>query len=527
MSADLPEPFSGYEDSADVDDRPASDPTRGLVSLGFLGAALRRGTRLWCGLAVVGFLVGGAYYVASPPAQKADVSILLVDEPGVNPADEIQTDLALAESAPVAAGVIHQLGLSQTPASFSGTYLVSAVTDQILEITVSAPTSAEAVQRASAVATQFLKFRTAYEQTQLQQTEAQLNQQVAQAQQHLNSITTQIKQESSQPSATQQAQRLAASNTLASVQQYATQTLASTRTTTSQVVNGTQVLNRAVAIKQSRVKGVVIDAAGGLIAGLAVGMAIIVIGAITSDRLRRRDDIAYAFGAPVGLSIGPLRERRWMPDLGGRSAIRQRQMERVVEYLRNSVPGSSSRPTALGVVAVDDVPTAARAVVALAVSSAKEHNMRVVLADLSANAQAAHSLGVDSPGVSTVTPDGTRIMVVVPAVDDVAPIGPLQGPSSPQAKQGNREADESLGAVCARADLVLSLITLDPALGGDHLATWATDVVAMVTAGRSTEVRIHTVGDMIRIAQARLSSVIVIDADKSDESLGATSATSH
>ena len=128
----------------------------------------------------------------------------------------------------MAASVIQQLGLQQTPTSFAGTYTITAVTDQVLKITVSAPTSDEAVQRASAVAAQFLKFRAQYEETQQQQTEAQLNQQISQAQQHLDSITTQISQVSSQPSSTAQeaqlstlkAQRTAASDALAAVRQY-------------------------------------------------------------------------------------------------------------------------------------------------------------------------------------------------------------------------------------------------------------------------------------------------------------------
>ena len=44
----------------------------------------------------------------------------------------------------------------------------------------------------------------------------------------------------------------------------------------------------------------------------------------------------------------------------------------------------------------------------------------------------------------------------------------------------------------------------------------------MVTAGRSTATRIHTVGEMIRLSGARLASVVVMDVDEADESLGAT-----
>jgi capsular polysaccharide biosynthesis protein len=520
-----------FEDPSEVDDGTFAGRATGLVSLGFIGAALRRSARLWCVLAIVGLIVGGAFYAARPPAQKATVSLLLVDNPAQNPADEILTDMALASSYPVAAGVISQLGLQETPATFVGTYTVTDTTDQVLTITVSAPTSNEAVQRASAVATQFLKFRAQYAQTQQQETNAQLNQQVVQAQQQLDSINSQISQISAQPGAPGQqaeltklkAQRTAASNNLSSVQQQVTQTLVSTQMVTQSMVKGSEVLNTAVPVKHSFLKGAVLYAIGGLLGGLVLGMIIVIIGAITSERLRRRDDIAYAFGAPVRLSVGAIGKRRWLPRLPRRAASERRHMERVVEHLRNAVPQSSRGPAGLAVVAVDNAETVARAVVALAVSGSKQR-WRVVVADLSAGAHAAHLLGADGPGMSTVSPEGAPIVVMVPAADDVAPTGPLR--SHAPGKE-HAQADEALAAACARADLVLSLVSLDPSFGGEHLATWATDVVAVVTAGHSTTVRVHAVGEMIRLSGAHLSSVVVVGADESDESLGLTSTAYH
>jgi hypothetical protein len=66
----------------------------------------------------------------------------------------------------------------------------------------------------------------------------------------------------------------------------------------------------------------------------------------------------------------------------------------------------------------------------------------------------------------------------------------------------------------------LTLITLDPALGAEHLTGWARSAVAVVTAGRASSTRIHAVGEMIQLAgtpdhikRARL-------ADATGESLG-------
>jgi capsular polysaccharide biosynthesis protein len=519
----MPHRPSAFDAFEDADDRLAAEPATGLVSLGFIGAALRRGTRLCCILALAGLVAGAGWYAKAPPSYKATASVLLADNPNLDPAIEVQTDQVLAESIPVAAAVVHQLGLRQSPTSFAGTYTITVVTDQVLTITAQAPSSQGAVQRAAAVAAQFLSFRAQYQQTQQQATDAQLEQQVTQAQRHLDSITSQISRLSSQVSTsaqqaklhTLQTQRTAAANALAEVRQYVTQTTASTQTLTRGMVQGSQILDAATPVKHSPRKTAVLDAAIGLIAGLVLGMVIVIIREVTSDRLRRRDDIAYAFGAPVKLSVGKLHQRRWMPRLRG-SAIRRRDMALLVEHLRNAVPGTSHRPAGLAVVAVDDTQTVARAVVALAVSLAKQPR-QVVLADLSAGARAARLLGAKDPGITEVTPEGARFAVVVPAAYDVAPAGPLHGQASPD---GPARADEALAAACTDADLVLSLVTVDPAFGAEYIATWATDVVAVATAGRSTEVRIRAAGEQIRLAGLRLGSVVVLGADKRDESIG-------
>ncbi len=501
--------FAGYDDTGRPGgrDRHPGGGT-GLVSLGYLTAALRRTWRRWVALGVLGLILGAGYALAAPPAPKATVSVLVVDDPSQNPADEAATDVALAESLPVAAAVVHQLGLAQTPASFAGSYTAVATTNQVLTITAKGTSSATATQTASAVASQFLKFRAQYAQTQLQQTENQLNQQVGEAQQKVSA-------------ASGAAQKAAAASALTTVQQYAAQTRASAQTLTQSMVNGSRVLNAATPGKNSAVKNAALYGIGGLFGGLVLGMAITVIGAVTSDRLRRRDDIAAAFGAPVRLSVGPLGRRRLRPSLPGQAAARRRAAGRVVDHLRTAVPGSSKGPAGLAVVAVDDPPGVARLVTELAVAKAGA-GARVVLADLSGGAQAARLLGFAGPGIGQAGSEDARVTVIVPGPDEVAPIGPLPSHASPD---GYAKPDEALVKACDDVDLVLSLVTLDPAFGAEHLATWATDAVAVVTAGRSTSVRIGAAGEMIRTAGTRLGSVVVTGADAGDESLGSATLT--
>jgi capsular polysaccharide biosynthesis protein len=517
---DLPELLLGYNDRAAVEDRPSVGLPGGLISLAFVTAALKRRAWLWCLTAVLGLLIGSGLYVKYPPAFHASAQVLLVDSPSQDPATQINNDQAMAQSQAVAALVVAQLGLRQTVGSFQAASTVELVSDNVLLFNVGAPSANDAVVRVTAMATEFLKFRAQYEQAAEQQELSTLDQQFSQAQQSLDSINAQISQVPTGPSsATQQAElvKLETQRTEEDqVEQYVTSTKATTETTTSAMVNDSRLLGAAIPIPRSHVKGVALYIAGGLLGGLAAGAAIVIVAALVSDRLRRRDDVAEAAGAPVRLSVGTLRKRR-LPGRPGRAAKRDRDLRRIVAYLRGTVPGrsrGSASPAGLAVVAVDNARDVAPAVVSLAVSCAND-GRQVVLADL-ADGALVRLLGAKGPGIHPVTVGGQHMTAVVPDRDDITRAGPLQT----RAQQA--PVSEALVTACASADLLLTLATLDPAFGGDHLATWATDAVAVVTAGRSSAVRINAVGEMVRLAGTRLDSVVLVGAEKSDESLGAT-----
>ena len=81
-------------------------------------------------------------------------------------------------------------------------------------------------------------------------------------------------------------------------------------------MKGSVVLDAAAPLPHSRLKKLILDAALGLVVGLVLGVGIVVVRALVSDRLRRRDDVAQALGAPVTLSVGAVRPRRWLPVAG-------------------------------------------------------------------------------------------------------------------------------------------------------------------------------------------------------------------
>jgi capsular polysaccharide biosynthesis protein len=509
-----------------AEDSIKDDPSTRLVTLSFLAAALRRRARLWITLAIVGLIVGIGLYKVMPPAYQSTTTILLKDGPNEDPEVQISSDAALAQSNQVGEDVVRQLGLQQSVASFLTSYSVTQVANEVLSITASAPTSAGAVARADAIAAAFLKVRAQYAQIQETQTEEGLNQQVTQVQNELAAANKQVAEATAADSGSSQAtienlrdEQTSLQNTVSQDQNDVMGTIVTDRSLTQTMIQGTQVINAALPGKRSVVKSGGIYIGGGLIGGLVLGMAIVIIGALLSNRLRIRDDVAYAFGVPVRASYGPLRKRRLAGPGGDRS--RQRDMSRLVEHLRHAVPGQEgTEPVGLAVVAVDDAGTVAEAVVKLAVSYA-EQGKKVVVADLSSGGQAKRRLGATGSGVQLVHVDGARLKVAVPDPHDMTPIGPLTSNASVNLGQPS----EAMTEATAGADLVLSLVTLDPAFGAEHLTTWATDAVAVVTAGQSTAAKVHSVGEMLRLGGTRFESAVLLDADKNDETLGMWSAT--
>jgi len=515
------------DDEAGVEEPLAPDAAVGLnlVSLPYIGAALRRTVWLWCGLGLLGLVIGVGSYKAFPPSYQASASILLTNNPQIDPVDAMDTNMVLAQSESVAALAIRELGLNQSVSSFEKNYTITAPTDQILQITVSSSSSSDAVSRAGALASAFLTFRTNLLNSQQSAVLAGLNAEVVKAENQVASLNQQISQASAEPAstardsaiATLQFQLTQAQSTLTTLQQTASDTEATSSATTQSMVNGTKLLNAAAPVAHSRLKLALVYVVGGLIAGLVLGILIVILRAIISTKLRRRDDIAQALDAPVRLSVGPIRISRWLPGRGAANAAESRDVKRIAAHLRNVVADNNGQGSAatLAVVPVDNDEAAAAALLVLARSLARD-GKRVVVADLSAGGQFARLVGAKHDGVHQVTADGGAFAVALPDRDNVAPAGPLSGGSW----RPLVAADGTLINAYSSADLLCTFVDLDPSLGGEHLATWASDAVVLVTAGKSTATRIHAVGELVRLSGTNLHSAIVIGADKADESLG-------
>jgi capsular polysaccharide biosynthesis protein len=522
----LPDRLWTYDDFRAVEAMSVDIPT-GLASLAFIRAAIRRSAWFCCAAALAGVLIGLAAYREFPPAYQASTTILITYGPYENAVTAPADNQAIVQSRAVAGLAMHKLGLKQSVSSFAAAYTATPISNRVLVITVNAPSSEAAVSRANAIAAAFLSFRAGQLEAAQRIVLGSLGQQINSAKQKVQSLSGQITRLSAQrPSPVGRAaltrlraERSHSASALARLEQTATGASAGNLTTLA--VKGSVVLDAAAPLPRSHLKGRLFYAAAGLILGLLLGAGIVVIRALVSDRLRRRDDVAHALGAPVEVSVGTVRRSRWLPGRPGPAATVSPDVRRIAGHLGNAVAAVSQSPAALAVVAVDDPQVAALSLASLATSCAEQMGLTVVMADLCGGAPAARVLGVTGAGVHKVSVPSGQLIVAIPDRGEIAPVGPL-GRTRPQPHLP--PFTEAVAAAAASADVLLTLAIFDPSLGGEHLRTWAGAAIAFVTAGKSSATRIHAAGEMIRAAGLTLDSAVLTGADQTDESLGAAQA---
>ena len=493
----------------------------GLISLGYIGSELRRRAWVWLGATLAGLVIGLGLFIVAPPAYQAQTSVLLTNDSTADPTLQMAGDLELAENPQVAQAAMIALSEEGKPSSehgisgFVASYSAASVSDRILQITTRADSSDEAVAEADAVTKAFLKFRayTLREQQTLAITA--ITPLVKLRTKQFDVLSTLLaKVEAEPPSASRKADLHQLRNkyrqegtTLGAL----VYTLQNYPVVTTTEIQGTQILDAAAPIPPSRKHLAVITGIAGLCSGLGLGLLIVAIGAVLSDRPRAREDIARALGARVR-SVGKPGLFGRLPFGGRLGSFRGRAARRLADQLRDAIP--PGRRATLAVVAADNVQATAAGLASLAASCAGQ-GRRVVLADLSGRASAARLLGARGPGLHQVQAGDTELVVAIPEPGDPVPTGPFADDDLAGPRERTAVAD-----ACKSADLVLSLATVDPAIGADHLATWASDAAVVITAGRSGLTTIHAIGELIRIAGLHLAFGVLASADKADESFG-------
>ena len=491
-----------------------SYPPDNLITFRYIWAAIRRHVRVWIVVAVAGLVAALALPAVLPPASSSSVKLLLTHRQGDDPVRAMATDVSLIRTNTVAQQVINELGLSMAPDELLDSYTATALTDRVMEIVATAPTSDQATELAGEVADTYLPFRDQQVALQLESLREELSSAQTAVQEARAALVAagENPNDSSPPSTPEwTTYTRAVEEELFIEQQILDHNAQASR------MRSSRVLDAAAPIPRSERMAMAISAASGLIAGLSLGLGFVVVRALISDRLWTRRDIARALGAPVRLSVRG--EPRWIwrivPRYIGRSRMRRPALRLVTQRLLAIVLRRSSPKPDLVIVGVDNLRASAGIVASLALNLA-EKGKQVLVADLSGGVL-ARGLGLSGEGTHETRLRNTNSVftVHVPSAGDAPPLGRrLQGGSRAQTD------DSALDVAWTQADVVLALATLSPALGAEHLRPWSSEAVAIVTAGRSSATLLHATGELIRLAGIRLDSAVLLRADKTDDSIG-------
>lgn len=479
-----------------------------IVAVTTLLAALRRRWRLWLSGAGLGILVAVAFSLAAPPPHTASTVLLLQHPSETDGARAMLTDARLVESRAVAQAAIESLGRAMTARQLTDQYEATVLSDVLLQIKVEGPSDGEAVRRAEAVATAFLAFRSAEIERQsavalknLEERQRALTTEVLEVTDQVNARTGPQGPEALRALGDLLVRRATVNETLGSVRQR----IEVATFDTDSVIEKTRVVDPAGEEERSPVKVAGFNMVAGLVLGLLLSTGWIVVQEATSDHQRRRDDVAAALGAPVAVSVDPLRGPRW----ARRRCFRKRlatpppDVVRAVKHIREALEEIGGGKRALVFVSVksDD---AAALVLAATTLGLMHDETSVLVVDLTRRSTLARLTKVrpDEPDWLPSVGSESALWVSFPSTQmpDLDEAGPAE--------------------LADQVDVVLTLATIDPAVGAGHLIEVADSAIVVATAGRSSETTLGSVAQMIEAAGLRLHSTVLVGADGGDDSVG-------
>ncbi|MGW4704981.1 Wzz/FepE/Etk N-terminal domain-containing protein, partial [Streptomyces sp. NPDC004285] len=287
-----------------------------LLDLQPLVAAVRRRRRLWASLALLGMLAGVALAFLLPPPPTAVTKLLVAhqeDQPN-DPGTLIRTDVALLQTTRIAAKALESMKSPEKPEDFMEDYTGAGLTNNVLEITVSADSDAEAVARAQALADAFVadhvrriqEAANAESKALLDQRD-RLREDLAQVNKAIGDASSVNGSKASADMESLFSRRAELTSQIADYGQRAAQA----KIGTPHLVAGTQIVDAPRAVRHSLAKTAGTDAAIGLALGLALGLAVAAVGAVVADRPVLRRDIAANLGASVIAELPPRSAAPW------------------------------------------------------------------------------------------------------------------------------------------------------------------------------------------------------------------------
>jgi hypothetical protein len=504
-----------WNSAPDFDEDDQTSPERvgpTLVSLHFVRTALRRRLLVCLLSGAAGLLAAGAFMFAFP-SHDAQTSLLLTHSPDADTSHAMATDISLLNTRTVASMTTARLGLTVPPDEFLKSVKSEQVSSDLLALTISAPTDAEAVRRLNALASIYLGFRA--QQLSLQSTTLidGMQQRIKKLQGEVAELTRRIEEltAANSPGANTStvgdmiSQRAYLQGRIEALQQ----SVEDATLQNSAVVESSRVLDPPAVEPALAKRAIALGLASGLIGGAGLGCGTVLFFAITSDRLRRRADVASALGVAVPVSVGRIAELhkgwRWLPPLQPLDRHRAEDRERLAHAIEQELllPQGRGRLAVAGIDNADEVGFA----VAAAAERLAASDRSVTIIDLSEHPSRGLRFAPVNAGSSDPTVLRPRgVPALAHGAADLITVG---------------HWDDGEGTPLPQlTDVTVVLDDLDPAVGADHLRAWTDRVILVVTAGHSSAEKVRTVGELVRSAGLDLRFAVLMHAERTDNSSG-------
>ncbi|WP_340374992.1 Wzz/FepE/Etk N-terminal domain-containing protein [Streptomyces sp. SS7] len=447
-----------------------------LIDLQVLVAAVRRRRRLWCSLALLGLLAGSAVAFLLPPPPTAVTKVLVAheeDQPN-DPGTLIRTDVALLQTTRIADQALGSLGSQEKAEDFMKDYSGLGLTNNVLQITVTGASDAEAVARARALADAFvadhvrrIQESAHAEAKALLDQRDQLKDQLAQVNKAIGDGSGESGPESSADLESLYARRAELTSQITDFGQRA----AEASIGTPRLVAGTQIVDSPQLVRRSLPRTAATDAGIGAFLGLFLGLAAAAVGAVVADRPVLRREIAAHLGASVIAELPHRPGGRWQ-----RRRVRSAR-ERLTTSLARAVR-AAAEPVSL-----------------LELGCAR--NTCVIALDL------ARALAADGPPVVVV--DGLP--------------GPQLSRRRPKPGDPTVVGGESAAAASPQ-ERRLGVGSVAPGTAWTDLQYLGTRTVLVVRAGHGSTAWLHTVARQLADQRIPVIGVVLIDPDPRDRTDG-------
>ncbi|MFF0224994.1 Wzz/FepE/Etk N-terminal domain-containing protein [Streptomyces sp. NPDC004629] len=446
-----------------------------LLDLQALVVAVRRRRRFWCSMALLGLLIGAAVAVLRPPPPTAVTKVLVAhkeDQPN-DPGTLIRTDVALLHTTRIAGEALRLLDSPEKPEDFMRDYGGIGLTNNLLQITVTGDSDAEAVARAKALADAFvadhvrrMKEAANAEAKALLDQRDRMRGELAEVNKAIGDGSPDSGPKASADLESLFARRAELTSQIADFSQRA----AETRVGTPQLIAGTQIVDAPRTVRHSLPRTAATDAAIGLVLGLVLGLAVAAVGTVVADRPVLRREIAANLGASVIAELPRRSGRLWQ-----RRRIRVTR-ERLTASLARTARGSAE-PLSL-----------------LELGCARSTS--VIALDL------AGALTADGP------------VVVIDGLPGPQLAGRRPKPGNPTVVSGER------AAAVSHQERRLGVGSVAPGTAWTDLRYLGTQTVLVVRAGHGSAAWLHTVARQLADQRIPVIGVVLIDPDPRDRTDG-------